>query len=939
MKKLTTLFLLISCMVFAQGQLIQWTPYFAQDSDSITVVFDATQGNAGLKGYTGEVYAHTGVLTNLSPTSSAWRYVKTNWGVNTPETKLTRIGTDLYQFKVSPSIRAFYGVPASETITNICFVFRSETGPTYKEGKTASGGDIFLPLGGSGFLVAVSAPSGLPYIVTANTTVPVKIQASQATSLSLYIDGQLIQTSNGSTISYDYTPTTTGRKMITAVASNGTETKRDSFGITVRPSAPAQGAVPTGMKDGINYNSNNTSVTLVLHAPMKNYIYVIGDFSNWDALPELAMTRTPDGQRWWVTINNLIPGTQYGYQFFVDGAMRVPDPYSEIVLDPWNDKYIPDAVYPSLKPYPASKTSQLVSVLQTGQGSYNWQASGYQRPAKENLIIYELLIRDFIASHSYKSIADSIGYLKRLGINALELMPVNEFDGNESWGYNPALHGAIDKYYGPRGELKRLVDLCHANGIAVIMDVVFNHAFGNNPMVRLWWDAAAGKPASYNPYFNVDATHPYSVGYDFNHESQATKDYMDNTLKYLLTEYKVDGFRFDLSKGFTQKNTGSDVNAWGAYDASRVALLKRMADKIWSTDASAYVILEHLGDNGEEQELANYGMLLWGKMTDPYNEATMGYSSDLSWVTYKARGWSKQNLVGYMESHDEERLMYKNLTWGNSSGNYNVKDLGTALDRMKAAGAFFFTIPGPKMLWQFGELGYDTSINSNGRVGNKPILWSYYNDSKRIRLYKTFAELIKLKKNYPAFNTDNFSYDLGNYTKRLVLSHSSMNVVIVGNFGVTASSIAGNFQSTGTWYDYFTGTSYNVSNTGSQINLQPGEFHIYTSVKLPTPEPGLIAVKDENNLTYKPTAYALEQNYPNPFNPTTMIRYQLTSGNITTLKIFDVLGKEVVTLLNEYQNAGTYEVPFNAKNLSSGVYYYQIKSGSFTSVKKMVLMK
>jgi 1,4-alpha-glucan branching enzyme len=217
----------------------------------------------------------------------------------------------------------------------------------------------------------------------------------------------------------------------------------------------------------------------------------------------------------------------------------------------------------------------------------------------------------------------------------------------------------------------------------------------------------------------------YSWGYDFNHQSMETQLFVDRVFQYWLTEFRIDGFRLDFTRGFTNRPGSS-----GAYDASRIAILKRITDRIWQTDSTAFVIIEHLvDDNNELKNLADYGLLLWGNMNYHYNEATMGYNesgkSNFSSVSYKARGWSEPALVGYMESHDEERLMYKNLLYGNSSGDYQIRDLPTALSRMKAAAAFFFTVPGPKMMWQFGELGFDYSIDYNGRLGRKPIRWDY----------------------------------------------------------------------------------------------------------------------------------------------------------------------------------------------------------------------
>ena len=93
------------------------------------------------------------------------------------------------------------------------------------------------------------------------------------------------------------------------------------------------------------------------------------------------------------------------------------------------------------------------------------------------------------------------------------------------------------------------------------------------------------------------------------------------------------------------------------------------------------------------------------------------------------------------------------------------------------------------------------------------------------------------------------------------------------------------------------------------------------------------------SFTIQPGTYSLSQNYPNPFNPTTMIKYSVPERNQVTIKIYNVLGSQVATLVNEVKPAGSYEVNFNASNLSSGVYYYTISAGKFTSTKKMILMK
>ena len=308
----------------------------------------------------------------------------------------------------------------------------------------------------------------------------------------------------------------------------------------------------------------------------------------------------------------------------IDESIRIPDPYTTKVLDPWNDKYIDAATYPDLKPYPEGKADGLVISLSTRPPQYVWDNSTFTPPAKDDLIIYELLVRDFVAAHDFKTIRDTLDYLDRLGVNAIEFMPVNEFEGNNSWGYNPSMYFAVDKYYGTADSFKELIDSCHGRGMAVIMDIVLNHAYGSNPLVRMYFNSSTNQPAANNPWFNVTAPHTaFSWGYDFNHQSHATQEFVDSVCHYWISEFNVDGFRFDFTKGFTNLATTND-GAMSAYDPSRIAILKRIGDKIWSYKPDAALILEHFTGNTEEMELAAYGFLLWGDGKWRYQEAVKG---------------------------------------------------------------------------------------------------------------------------------------------------------------------------------------------------------------------------------------------------------------------------------------------------------------------------
>jgi glycosidase len=950
--------LLLTIFTISKAQVVVTVPEYATQYDSIKIIFDATQGNQGLMGYTGTVYAHTGVITNYSIGSTDWKHVIGTWGNNNTQPALTRLGPNLYELVIGFP-RQFYSLTdPNENILKLAFVFRSANGQ--QTGRDVGGADIFAQLYQSGLNLVVNSPDvsvrfGIPErspaFVERNGNIDISISAveiqTKLSTLTLYVDNNQVAQTSSTDLVYNFNASSfnVGFHSIKAVGIDTSgSADSTSFYLMVNPVQISQ-APPAGTDYGINYNSV-VSVTLLLYAPYKDFVYVIGDFNNWEVDTSYFMKRYdlgPDKTIWWTTINSISPSTEYSFQYLVDGQLRIADPYTEKILDPWNDQYISGTIYPNLKPYPAGKTEDIVSIFQTAQPQYNWQVNNFQRPAKTDLVVYELLIRDFLSTHSYQTLKDTLNYLKTLGVNVIELMPVMEFSGNESWGYNPVFHAAPDKYYGTKNALKAFIDKAHELGIAVVLDIALNHIDNPSPLARLYWDSANNRPAANNPWLNPVPKHPFNVFNDFNHESLATQYYVDRVNKYWLNEFKIDGFRFDLSKGFTQFNSGGDVNLWGQYDQSRINLLKRMADKIWEVDSTAYVILEHFAVNSEETVLSNYGMMLWGNMNYQYNEATMGYASDLTGASYKSRGWSQPNLIAYMESHDEERLMYKNLKYGNSSGGYNIKDIRVALNRIKLAGAFFFPIPGPKMLWQFGELGYDISIDNPCRTCNKPILWNYYNELRRLKVYKVFSNLINLKKEYDVFRTTNFQMSVNQFPKRINLYDPSMDVTIIGNFGVSTNSINPNFSKSGWWYDYFSGDSLNVLDTQQPIVLEPGEFFIYSTVKLPTPEAGLLVSAEPIDAGLISEFY-LEQNFPNPFNPSTEIVFKVAEPGIVNIKIYDVLGREIKTLLNDFRNNGIYSVVWDGddyfgERVSSGVYFYRMEAGSYVETKKMMLMK
>ena len=932
MKYLHLLFaILLSFSMF--GQVVTSDLAFPKVDDEVTITFDATKGTAGLKDCNCDVYIHTGVITSASNSGSDWKHVVTSWGVANAAWKMTRVQgeANLYTYTISPSIKAYYGINANETVKKMAFVFRNANGS--KEGKDDGGKDIFVDVypDDAGFIVTLNSPTQKDFIVKQNDVIPIKVTTSQNVQFAVYEDDLQLFNDWGMELNYDLTASNTGTHFVKIIANADTLSQTVSFHYTV-PLENTIAGLPAGNEDGINI-INDSTVVFSLYAPGKENVFLIGDFNDWKINTGYQLANTPDGKRWWIELSGLEPEKEYAFQYLVDGKIKIGDPYSEIVLDLWNDKYIPNSVFPNLKSYPEDKTNGIVSVFATKKDDFDWQNDDFIKPEKEKLIIYELLMRDFLKDHSYQSLADTLDYLQRLGVNAIELMPVNEFEGNNSWGYNPSYHYALDKYYGDPLSFKAFVDEAHSRGIAVILDVVYNHAFSQCPLAQLYWDNTNFRPSADSPWFNQVAKHPFNVGYDFNHESPATKYYVKRGLRHWIEEYHVDGFRFDLSKGFTQKQSYNN-DQMSSYDGGRIAILKDYADYIWAQDSLAYVILEHFAANSEEKALSNYGLMLWGNMNHEYNEASMGYSSNLSWVTHKQRGWSKPHLVGYMESHDEERLMYKNLKYGNSSGSYNVKNLATALDRMELNGVFFFTLPGPKMVWEFGEVGYDYSINrcedgsisDNCRLSPKPIRWDYQSVEDRKDLFDVWSKLINLKKDNDIFNTADFTYNLSSYQKSIHLNSDEENVTIIGNFSVKPASINPVFQHPGWWYDYFAGDSINVTSISELINLNPGEYHLYSDKKLK----GFITPTTENFINSTDVVI-----YPNPVKNEFNIIIKGDYYGEITIDIMDITGRVVYRMKeNKGQNIDLIKV--NSRNLKAGMYILEIPE---MNVRKKILVE
>lgn len=924
--------LLLFLVLFNQvalGQAITTIPAFPTADAEVTLIFDVRQMKdsraAGLLGKTSDVYLWSGAGTTT--TSDAFQYQpagQSNFSAPFAPGTMTALGNNRWQIRLIP--RTYFGVPTGQPIRRLGVLLKSGDGKAQTE-------DLFVTIYDSKLSVARLEPTAKNFFVAANSTILFRGKASQRATLSLTIDGQpiaqpTVADSLRATIS---TGSATGiQRSVIFRAQTTTEIAADTFFFAVRPE-PTVAALPTGLQDGVNYTSPTTA-TLVLFAPKKNFVYAIGEFNNWKADPAYLMNRTPDGNRFWIELKNLTIGTEVAYQYLVDGTLAVADPYAEKLLDPNNDRFISATTYPNLKTYPTGATG-IVSVLQTNQTPYAWKTTAFQRPDPTNMVVYELLVRDFSVNRNYKTVSDSLPYLKRLGINCIGIMPIMEFSGNDSWGYNPIFYLAPDKAYGTKDDLKRLIDAAHQNGIAVVLDMVLNQADYEFPYVKMYWDGT--RPTTDSPFFNPQATHPFSVFFDFNHESPATQALVERVNRHWLQEYRFDGFRFDLSKGFTQRQSGDNVGNWGAYDASRIAIWKRIYDQIRTYDKTAYVILEHFADNTEEKELSDYGMLLWGNHNGDFRNAAKGLTANINGLSYKERGWAKPHLIGYAESHDEERILFDVTKNGRVESGYSTRD--SALDRAKLAAAFLMATPGPKMIWQFGELGYDISIDQNGRTGTKPVRWEYYADANRRKLFGVYREMIKLKQSVAAFRTTDFTMNTSPIVKRITLRDPSNTIFLIGNTDAEARSVEAGFPTAGRWVDFFTGESVTITDPNASVTLAPGEFHLFSSQPLPKPEAGLVPFRAALS-----TVLAVEEQTtdgvilsPNPTNDEAILELSSAYRGLVNLRLTDATGREIRTTRSN-KTTETFRQSVDLRPLTPGLYFIRVQQGERSAVRKIV---
>lgn len=764
MKKFCTLLMALTMAGFAaSAQIVTTSPTILQESSKnvvLTYHADSPLGNGGLKGLTASnpVYVHIGVLTNKSVSTSDWKYVNFSWPTsatdtkaNTPKNKLTYVSTDTWALNIG-DIRTYFGITdANEHVNKIMMVFR--TAGADKEGKTAAGGDISVDVQEEGFRMQFTS-SATSTVISAPATVTFNIVSTQPAKLTLTANGTQVKTQDNATeTTASYSISKTGNYEFVATATAGGQTLSEKISIAY-PGASTAGTYPGGVpKMGAVKNADGT-VTFCIAAPGKSSAILVPSWDNYDVLDKNIMKyQDYQGNRYFfTTVSGLKDNQYYPYYYIIDAKYKVGDPYAKLVLDCYSDKWLDKDIWPEMPKYPYEKFDDVMLAVYRGDMDTDFNFSNFNIPSHDNLIIYELLLRDFTGTNgeangsgTLRTAMDKLWYLKNLGVNAVQLMPVMEFNGNNSWGYNTNFYFAPDKAYGSPRDLKHFVEACHKLGMAVILDIVFNQSDGLHPWYQMY-------PIESNPFYNKIAPHDYSVLNDWKQENVLVRQQWKDVLQYWLKVYNVDGFRFDLVKGLgTSYPSGTE-----AYNSSRVAVMKDLHSAMKAVKPNAIHINENLAGTQEENEMAADGQINWSNLSNNACQYVMGYASGSNCAPFYApncgnRTWG--STVAYGESHDEERMAYKQIQYGSTQVKSNKT---TQMNRLGQLAVQMLLMPGPKMIWQFGEMGADESTKKADGSNNtdaKKVVWNYLDEAERAALNATYKALC----NFRTKNPDLFS--------------------------------------------------------------------------------------------------------------------------------------------------------------------------------------
>ncbi|TAK59205.1 MAG: T9SS type A sorting domain-containing protein [Bacteroidetes bacterium] len=725
---------------------------------------------------------------------------------------------------------------------------------------------------------------------------------------------------------------------LTAINNHGDTIVYAKGGYVLPPQLP----VPGYAKKGVNLPSVaiGDSVLFYIEVPTsKSYVLVrvAPPGQSLETVTPVVMRKHTGNAGWWIK-TKLDSGT-YNYVYELEGGQRITDPYS---------RNITAEGYSTFSIGPAGLTDD----------DYVWNDGTFQRSPMNKLVLYELNVNEFAGGYfdldpgdvKWSHMINLLPYFDSLGINGIELMPVTDYSGigasGFSWGYDVNSYLALEPSFGTPGEFKEFVDSAHGRGIAVIMDMVFNHLTEGS---TLWLMQPS---ESSNPYFKLlsdKRPNEDDLGFfkDIDHWTTETQDLVYTALKLWIDDYHIDGFRYDFTQGI----------GWNRFDTTKGIL--GWANKIRKDyNNSIYQIAEHLP---ESPALIYYSGLTGGwhdSFRDKVFDLARNASVSLTDVENLIIGLNafgsndtpsvpsvyanRTEPVNACSNHDEQGLLFEMMT-------YQGVPESTALRRDKLYATFMFASLGIPMLWEGIEFSAPRGWVDPHRLDYRPVEWNYYDTEQGRSHFHYYKTLINQRIHNPALYQGTLVKQWKYNTEKVLVwgfndADTGAMVQIIANLGNVQKTVNNvPWLAAGTWYDVFDqSTFYADSTTLASFTIPAYTARVFSSRS--DAELG-IPLGVDDGVKELPSGFSLEQNYPNPFNPSTVIRYSLSVNSYVTLKVYDVLGREVATLADGMQDAGFKSHVWDATGLPSGVYFYKLNAVgqdgilSYSKVKKMLLLR
>ncbi len=536
-----------------------------------------------------------------------------------------------------------------------------------------------------------------------------------------------------------------------------------------------------------------------LFAPYNKGASLVGDFSDWNEIP---MKKDKEGF-FRVTID--LEDGVYQYKFRVQSKSWFFEP------DQWvsvTDPYATDVDGQSPEENGIVRIKDGERIVDT----YVWQHDDKPLPPDHALVIYELHVGDFSGGEDdanprgkYRHVIEKLDSICDLGINAIELMPVKEYPGDYSWGYNPRHFFAPETSYGSTEGLKRLIDECHARGIRVFMDGIYNHSEASSPLTQIdhdyWYHHEPRDPDNnWGPEFNYEH-------FDENLESYPARRFIGDIIRYWISEYHIDGIRYDAARQIANY----DFMHWIVQEAKQTAGNKPF-----------YNIAEYIP---ETTSITNVDGPMDGCWHDSFYHCVLAHITgerfDLeelkSVLDAKRQGFlGTANVVNYLTNHDHNHVMAE-------LGDRGI--LGEAAFRRRKLGtALVMTAMGVPLIWmgeEFGEYKYKTPDQAK-------IDWTLLAGEENQKLFHYYKGLINLRKTNHALYTENIDFFHENPEAK-VLAYTRWNdegsrVVVVANFSdnFLAGYTIPNFPANGNWHEW-TG-DYDAQSGDNTLMTDLGEW-------------------------------------------------------------------------------------------------------------------